>query len=113
MLNFDEEHLEQLILEGIVEFAGLDKNGEMLYNFTSDLETKAPGIHRIVMDLHMQDIYYLWEQGFLSMDATQANPLVKPTLKALDSDAIEGLPDHMQLLLEQIKDAMRIDGEGE
>lgn len=113
MLNFEEEHLEQLILEGIVEFAGLDKNGEMLYSFTPDLETKAPGIHRMVMDLHMQDVYYLWEQGFLSMDATQKNPLVTPTPKALDPDAIENLPAHMQLLLEQIKEAMRIQNEGE
>ena len=112
MLNFNEEHLEQLILEGIVEFAGLDKNGEMLYSFTPDLETKAPAIHKIVMELHMHDIYYLWEQGFLSMDATVANPLVKPTLKALDEEAVAELPDHMQLLLEQIKEAMRIEGEG-
>ena len=29
MLNFGDEHLEQLILDGIVEFAGLDKNGEI------------------------------------------------------------------------------------
>lgn len=107
MLNFNEEHLEQLILEGIVEFAGLDKDGEMLYSFTPDLETKAPAIHRIVQDLHMQDIYYLWEQGYLQMDVTKPNPLVTPTVKALDEEAVEQLPPHLKILIEQIKEEMR------
>ena len=111
MLNFGDEHLEQLILDGIVEFAGLDKNGEMLYAFSPDLESRAPGIFKIVQETHMQDIYYLWEQGYLAMDATQANPLVTPTAKALMPEEVEKLPDYMQLLLEQIKDAMRIGDE--
>lgn len=113
MLNFGDEHLEQLILDGIVEFAGLDKNGEMLYAFTPDLESKAPIIYKMVQETHMQDIYYLWEQGFLSMDATQANPLVLPTMKALDHAEVDKLPDYLQLLLEQIKEAMRIENEGD
>jgi hypothetical protein len=107
MLNFNEEHLEQLILEGIVEFAGLDKDGEMLYSFTPDLETKAPAIHRIVQDLHMQDIYYLWEQGYLQMDITKSNPLVTPTVKALDEEAVDQLPPYLKILIEQIKEEMR------
>lgn len=110
MLNFDNEYLEQLILEGIVEFAGLDDNGEMLYSFTPDLETKAPAIHKIVQELHMQDIYYLWESGFLEMDITANNPLVLPSERALDEEALNELPPALRLLLEQIKEAMRKDG---
>lgn len=109
MLNFDEEYLEKLILEGIVEFAGLDNNGEMLYSFTPDLETKAPGIHKIVQELHMQDIYYLWSSGFLEMDVTDTNPLVTPSAKALDEEELDKLPPALRLLLEQIKEEMRKD----
>lgn len=106
-MHFEDEMLEKMILDGVVEFAGLDKDGQMLYSFTPDLETKAPEMFRIAQQLHMNDIYYLWEKGFLSMDATVANPTVNITEVAFDKEQIEKLPDHLQLLLEQIMDAMR------
>ena len=40
-MNFNEENLEKLILDGVVEFAGLDEDGEMLYAFAKDLEEKG------------------------------------------------------------------------
>lgn len=108
-MNFSEEHLEQLILDGIVEFAGLDKNGEMLYNFAPDLEQKAPEMHRLVQEMHMQDIYYLWQQGFLSMDITASAPLVTITKKALDDSELDKLPEQLRFLMEQLKEEMRKD----
>lgn len=105
-MQFENEMLEQLILDGVVEFAGLDKNGEMLYSFSDDIKYKAPAIYKMIQELHMKDIYSLWEQGFLSMDATLANPLVTITELALDEESVSMLPDHLQLLLEQIIEAM-------
>jgi len=109
-MKFNEEDLEQMILDGIIEFAGLDENGEMLYSFSRDIEAKYPDIYRTVMEMHMQDIYHLWEMGFISMDVTQQNPLARVTEKAFDGEAISALPIHMKIILEQIKDAMRIEG---
>ena len=106
-MHFEDEMLERLILDGVVEFAGLDKDGQMLYSFAPDLETKKPEMFKIVQQLHMNDIYYLWEKGFLTMDATVANPAVNITPMAFDKEEVEKLPDHLQLLLEQIMDAMR------
>lgn len=106
-MHFEDETLEQLILDGVVEFAGLDKNGQMLYSFSDDLSTKAPAIYKMVQKMHMDDIYYLWEKGFLSMDATVANPMVNITPLALNEGLVAELPEHLQLLLEQIMDAMR------
>jgi len=106
-MHFEDEMLEKMILDGVVEFAGLDKEGQMLYSFTPDLETKAPEMFRIAQQLHMNDIYYLWEKGFLTMDATVANPTVNIAELALDADEVAKLPDHLQLLLEQIMEAMR------
>ncbi len=106
-MHFEDEMLEKLILDGVVEFAGVDKNGELLYSFAEDLETKAPEMFRMAQQMHMNDIYYLWEKGFLSMDATQQNPIVNITKLALNREEVTRLPDHLQLLLEQIMDAMR------
>lgn len=109
-MKFNEDDLEQLILDGIVEFAGLDSDGEMLYSFSNDIETKAPEVYEMVQKMHMQDIYTLWEMGFLSMDITQENPLARVTELALDEEALETLPTHMRIMLEHIKNAMRIEG---
>lgn len=109
-MNFNDDDLEQLILDGIVEFAGLDSNGDMLYSFSKDIETKAPAIYHMVQEMHMQDIYVLWEMGFIAMDVTQANPLARVTELAFDEEALSKLPTHMRIMLEQIKDAMRIEG---
>jgi hypothetical protein len=109
-MKFNEDDLEQMILDGIVEFAGLDSNGEMLYSFAKDIETRSPEVYKIVQQMHMQDIYTLWEMGFLSMDVTEANPLARVTERAFDEEALSALPTHMRIMLEQIKDAMRIEG---
>lgn len=106
-MNFDDEMLEKLILDGVVEFAGLDRNGEMLYSFSRDLENKYPEMFSMVMNMHMQDIYQLWELGFLNMDATQFNPTVSISPKALDEEELNKLPPQLRVLIDQIKDAMR------
>lgn len=106
-MHFEDEMLEKLILDGLVEFSGVDKNGELLYNFADDIETRSPEMFRIIQQMHMNDIYYLWEKGFLSMDATEYNPVVNITKLAFDKEKVSELPDHLQLLLEQIMDAMR------
>jgi hypothetical protein len=107
-MSFDDELLEQLILDGIVEFAGLDSNGDMLYGFSQDLKEKDPNLHRVMTELFMADVYHLWELGYVSMDATEENPTVRITEKALSDEELEKLPQHLKLIIEQIKDATRI-----
>ena len=101
-MNFSDEQLEKLILDGIVEFAGLDENNEMLYSFSADLQEKMPELYELVMETHMHDIYVLWEKGFLQMDIADAEPLVRITHKALDEDAVNGLEPHLKLAIQQI-----------
>ena len=106
-MNFDESMLEQLILDGIVEFAGLTPEGEMLYNFSEDLEEKAPAIFKMMMEIHTGEIHMLWEKGFLQMDVTKPNPLVNITEKALDPEEVDRLPKELQVTLRSIMDRMR------
>ena len=107
----DEEFLDILILEGVVEVAGIDsKTGEMLYSFTKKI-LERPELMAIIADTHVQEIYYLWEQGFLNMNMLEDNPTVRITPKALDDNEVDQLPLHLQIALRQIVEASRIDGD--
>lgn len=112
MDSFDDEFLEKLILDGMVEFAGLDqKTGEMLYSFTDKAMRSNPDFFTTVMDSQVRDIYSLWERGFLDMNIAESNPLVRITKKALDRKEVDGLPIDLRLALEQIIEISRIDEE--
>lgn len=106
-MDFNDDQLEQLILDGIIEFYGLDKNGEMLYGFPADLEERHPEIYGLIMSTHMQDIYELWELGFISMDVTSVAPTVRVAVKALDEEAVASLSPELRFTLEQILDLAR------
>lgn len=80
---------EKMILEGVIEFSGMDEEtGEMLYNFAPHIEETHPDLFEKVVSQIQQEIYVLWEKGFLSMNITAENPLVQITPKALDQEAI-------------------------
>lgn len=100
-----EDVFEYLMLAGIVEFAGLDtETGEMLYRFTENLEEIDPEMFKEVLQMISQDIYALWEKGFLNMDVTLANPIVSLNDKALDNAIISSeLSKELQRSLEVIK----------
>jgi len=84
-----QEWFEQMILEGVVEFSGMDEEtGEMLYNFTPDVIEKHPDIFERMVAEIQKEIYILWEKGFLEMDIASENPLVQITPKALNEEAI-------------------------
>lgn len=110
-MNDEEKQawFDSLILEGVVEVSGIDaETGEMLYNFSPDIPETHPDIfERMVMQIQ-QEIYLLWEKGFLHMDIDNENPLVTITEKALDEEAIKTeLTRDEQRSLEVIKFYMK------
>lgn len=108
----NEEELDGLILAGAVRPAGIDtETGEMLYEFTEKLLEVAPQIFNAVVDSHVQEMYYLWERGFVDMTITDDNPLIRITPKALDEEAVAELPPYMRSVLKEIIRLSRIDGE--
>lgn len=107
-MNFDDERLEKLILDGIVEFAGLDEDGEMLYQFANDLEQKDPELFSFVINKHLSQIYELWELGFVVIDdITSPDPLVRISKLALDQEAVAGLRQELQFALKEIIEISR------
>jgi hypothetical protein len=105
-VDIDDELIEKLILDGFVEFAGLDHNNEMLYSFAEDIDVRAPGMYEMMIDMRMKDIRALWSLGFLSMNIDESNPTVTITEKALDDDALASLDMDLYIALQGIKDLM-------
>lgn len=99
----DEEMLEELILAGAVEVAGIDsENGEFLYSFTPKLESVNPGLARKLQQAFHDDIMVLWEQGFIDIDFLKPSPMVSLTEKSFDKVARDSLNEHLKTTLTNV-----------
>lgn len=104
-----EEKIEELILAGAVEVAGVDPaTGEFLYSFTDKIYDVDPDMARNSEEMFNQSIYVLWELGFLNLNVTQQNPVVSLTEKAFDTDSSDRLPRELQSVLSHIIHALRL-----
>ncbi len=73
-----EPSMEELILSGVVEVAGVDaESGEFLYNFTPKLKELMPDLWNERLDFIHQEIMFFWENGFLDVeDMDSGNPVI-------------------------------------
>lgn len=95
--------IEDLILSGALEVAGLDiETGEALYNFTDKLKDINPKLHNEQSKYFATETMALWEYGFLSMDVTDPNPIVSLTDKSFDQDEVAKLDKQHQYTLKEI-----------
>ena len=97
--------MEELILNGVVEVAGIDSNtGEFLYNFTPKLKELMPDLWNERLDFIYNEIMYFWERGFIDAhDIDGIDPVVLLTDLAKDEDAVSELPLEKQESLREIK----------
>lgn len=103
----DPEFFDKLILEGAMEFAGVDEDGEMLFNFTSKLPEVSPEMHERVVGNIYNEVSHLWSLGFVEMNILEDNPTITITRKALDPEALAELPPYYRQLIDMIKNASR------
>ncbi len=104
-LNFkdEEDAIEQLILAGALEVAGIDiDTGEPVYNFTEKLIDVSPELHNEVSTYFSRETLDLWQEGFLDMDVTEKNPIVRLTEKALNEIEVANLDKDKQYTLKEI-----------
>lgn len=91
----DDDFIDNLILNGALEIIGIEEGtGEILYGFTDKLKEVDPKLHRKFVNHFHDDIMSLWENGFVSMDVTEVNPLVNLTEKAFDEIAVAHLGEN-------------------
>jgi hypothetical protein len=60
----EEAMLEHLMLQGAVEFQGIDEiTGEMMYTITEKMKEVSPGIYEELKDQYEHHMFQLIDQG--------------------------------------------------
>lgn len=95
--------IDSLIEQGAIEICGIDSNtGETMYKITDKMKKVNPDLYRIHQDETHRDTMYLWENGFLDIDVTEDNPVVRLLPKAFDQNSILKLSKEKRFVLEDI-----------
>ena len=104
MNNEEDSLIEDLVLAGALEVAGIDdKSGELLYTMTNKMKDLIPELYEDHMDNINKEIMRLWEKGFVNVDMMLDDPLVTLTQKAYDTTEISKLTREEIWSLEEIK----------
>lgn len=101
-----EPSIEDLILAGVVEVAGIDSTtGEFLYNFTDKLQGSLPEVYTEKLSHINEEVFYFLDMGFLDLEESGPgkSPLVFLTNLAFDDEAIAELTEEKQRSLIEIK----------
>jgi hypothetical protein len=88
-MSEEDKIIEDLILKGALEVSGIDiQTGELLYNFTHKLKDVHPELDQEMQTFFSKEMMFLWENGFIEMDITEKNPIVKLTEKAFNATEV-------------------------
>lgn len=99
----ESEIIDNLVLNGGLEFAGIDlETGETLYKPTSILKNIDPKLSEDISSYFSSTTIKLWEKCFIDMDITVDNPLVTLSEKSFDIDAINSLEKNERLVIKEI-----------
>jgi hypothetical protein len=98
-----EKIIDDLILKGGLEFVGIDpESGEALYRPTDILKNIDPKLSDEMSSYFSESTMRLWEKGFIDMDVTVADPLVKLAEKSFDANAIASLDKEERIIIQEI-----------
>ncbi len=104
MTNNEDAIIDDLILQGALEVAGVDaKTGEFLYSVTEKMKDIMPDLYEEHLNTVNKDIMALWEKGFVDIDFSEDNPIVRLNFKAHSIDEVSMLSKDLQWALEEIK----------
>jgi hypothetical protein len=102
-MSESDDKIEELILSGALEVSGIDiDTGEMLYNFTDKLKDINPELFKDMSDYISTETMALWVDGFLDIDVTEKNPMVRLTKKAFEESSVNKLSKEKQYTLREI-----------
>ena len=104
MINNEDRLIENLILQGALEVAGVDsENGELLYAITSKMKEVMPDIYEDHIKTVNRDLLNLWEKGYVNIDLFLPDPVVTISEKGLDKNEISKLTKPEIWALEEVK----------
>ena len=96
--------IDEFIEDGALEVIGIDQyTKETMYRVTPKMKKINPAFYNEHQDQFYTEAMYLWELGFLEIDVTEENPIVKLLPSAFDDAKINQLPSEKRFVLEDIK----------
>lgn len=105
----EDEMLENMILQGYVEPAGIDiKTGEMLYSFTDLARSEMPDLGKRFEEEFHRNIMFFWQAGALDMNVYEENPVIRLNPLAFNEKFHASLSTEQSMALKIIIDALRI-----
>ena len=103
-MNNEENLIDDLILSGALEIAGVDSNnGEFLYSITPKMKDVMPDLYKDHMDQVTVGIMRLWENGFVDITLEDIDPVVTLSNKAYDEKELSRLSREDRWALDEIK----------
>ena len=104
MNNNEDKLINNLILQGALEVAGLDaETGEFLYAVTPKLQEVMPDMYEDHLKVVNKDLLNLWEKGYLNIDFFLPDPIVTVSEKGLDKAEVSKLTKPEIWALEEVK----------
>ena len=104
MNSNDDELINNLILQGALEVAGVDsENGEFLYAITSKMKDIMPDMYEDHLKTVNRDLLNLWEKGYVNIDLFLPDPVVTISEKGMDKNEISKLTKPEIWALEEVK----------
>lgn len=104
MNNPEDDLINNLILQGALEVAGVDsENGEFLYAVTSRMKEVMPDLYEDHLRTVNRDLLNLWEKGYVNIDLFLPDPVVTISEKGLDKSEISKLTKPEIWALEEVK----------
>ena len=102
-------YMDNLILSGALEVAGIGEDGKFTYQFTEKLDEVDPELKNRIEQGFYEAVMYLWSEGFLIVSAGNGLDDAKVTAseKAFDSIAVQGISSYYQKILAIILEALQ------
>ena len=108
---FDDEAISQivdnLILEGGIEFAGIDsETGEIMYSITPKIKELMPELYEEHLNFINDELMALWQKGFVDIDFLSDDPLIYISDKSYDKSEVMKLSKEERWSLRELKRAI-------
>lgn len=102
------QYLDQMMIHGAVETAGVDDKGNILYSLVGDLDSVLTTMTEAHRDIVHSDMMHFWELGFVEfLDMDRSAPKARLTPKIMDGAAIDRLSEEDQETLQRLINIFR------
>lgn len=107
MEDNEQKIIEDFIIAGALEIVGVDQiTNQTMYRVTPKMKKINPMFYKEHEDNVHSETMKLWELGFLNIDVTEENPVVRLLPDAFDNNKINKLSPEERFVLEDIKNIL-------